>query len=104
MHARLVRSAAAGVAVLTLLVPATTAAATAKHVAQTPRPGAAPAEGEFVATVDFASLKTREVRGNKCEFTVNGTLTVPWCPTHARKFAVTEDTDWSPEIAATLAP
>src|SRR5690606_2528962 len=31
--------------------------------------------GDFIATVDFASLQARDVRGNKCEFTVNGTLT-----------------------------
>lgn len=29
----------------------------------------------FVASVDFGSLRARDVRGNKCEFTVNGTLT-----------------------------
>lgn len=36
--------------------------------------GAQLAEGEFVASVDFSSLQPRDVRGNKCEFTVNGTL------------------------------
>jgi hypothetical protein len=37
--------------------------------------GAQPAEGGFVASVDFSSLQVQDVRGNKCEFTVNGTLT-----------------------------
>jgi hypothetical protein len=32
------------------------------------------AAGAFTAEVDFSSLVTRDVRGNKCEFTVNGTL------------------------------
>ena len=36
--------------------------------------GAQAAEGEFVVSVDFSSLQARDVRGNKCEFTVNGTL------------------------------
>jgi len=33
------------------------------------------AAGDFTAAVDFPSLVVREVRGNKCEFRVNGTLT-----------------------------
>lgn len=33
------------------------------------------ATGDFVASVDFESLRARDVRGNKCEFTVDGTLT-----------------------------
>ena len=36
--------------------------------------GAQRAEGSFVASVDFSSLQATDVRGNKCEFTVNGTL------------------------------
>jgi hypothetical protein len=36
---------------------------------------AQPAAGDFTASVDFPSLQTRDVRGNKCEFTVDGTLT-----------------------------
>lgn len=76
MHARLIRGAAAtGLAMVGLLVPSTAAAATAPHAAETPRGGALPAEGYFVASVDFTSLQARDVRGNKCEFTVNGTLT-----------------------------
>ena len=35
---------------------------------------AEPAVGAFTATVDFSSLQERPVRGNKCEFTVNGAL------------------------------
>ncbi|MFK5634008.1 hypothetical protein [Ornithinimicrobium sp. LYQ103] len=37
--------------------------------------GAQAAQGDFVAVVDFTSLQVQDVRGNKCEFTVNGTLT-----------------------------
>jgi hypothetical protein len=33
------------------------------------------ATGSFVADVDFASLQATDVRGNKCEFRVDGTLT-----------------------------
>ena len=33
------------------------------------------ASGEFTAAVDFASLRLRDVRGGRCELTVNGTLT-----------------------------
>lgn len=36
--------------------------------------GARPADGAIVASVDFSSLEARDVRGNKCEFTVDGTL------------------------------
>ncbi|WP_256842173.1 hypothetical protein [Ornithinimicrobium cryptoxanthini] len=38
--------------------------------------GAQHAEGDFLASVDFSSLQARDVRGNKCEFTVNGALTL----------------------------
>jgi hypothetical protein len=51
-----------------LLVPATAAVAD-------PGTGAEEAEGSFVASVDFSSLRAEDVRGNKCEFTVDGTLT-----------------------------
>jgi hypothetical protein len=37
--------------------------------------GAIEALGAFVANVDLASISLRDVRGNKCELTVNGTLT-----------------------------
>ncbi|SOC53757.1 hypothetical protein [Ornithinimicrobium cerasi] len=53
-----------------LLVPATAAVAAAGTDA-----GAQRAEGSFVASVDFPTLQARDVRGNKCEFTVEGTLT-----------------------------
>lgn len=43
-------------------------AATASHA------GAQRAAGAFGASVDFSSLQARDVRGNKCEFTVDGTL------------------------------
>lgn len=33
------------------------------------------AAGNFSAAVDFATLQVKDVRGDKCEFTVNGTLT-----------------------------
>ena len=76
MHARLVRGVAAtGVALVSLLVPTTAAAGTATRGAESARDGAVLAEGTFVASVDFASLQARDVRGNKCEFTVDGTLT-----------------------------
>jgi hypothetical protein len=67
--------AAVGVAVLALLVPTTASAATADHGTGRSTGGAVPAEGDFVAAVDFSSLQARDVRGNKCEFTVDGTLT-----------------------------
>jgi hypothetical protein len=50
---------------ITLISQPATAAPAAPHSAS----------GDFVAAVDFASLTARDVRGNKCEFTVNGTLT-----------------------------
>jgi len=66
MHARLVRSVSvAGLAVISLFGSAAVAA---------PQ-GAQQAEGDFVASVDFTSLQARDVRGNKCEFTVDGVLT-----------------------------
>ncbi|CAN5375238.1 hypothetical protein BH23ACT6_BH23ACT6_18970 [soil metagenome] len=44
------------------------------HAAASASP-AQKATGEFTASVDLDSLAVREVRGNKCEFTVDGTLT-----------------------------
>lgn len=55
-------------AAVLLLVPATAATAD-------PGRGAEEAEGSFVASVDFSSLQAEDVRGNKCEFTVEGILT-----------------------------
>lgn len=36
--------------------------------------GAQPADGSFVASVDFSTLQATDVRGNKCEFVVEGVL------------------------------
>ena len=59
-------------AAIGLLVPAGGASAAGVDASSQ---GAQNAEGEFVASVDFTSLQAVDVRGNKCEFTVNGTLT-----------------------------
>jgi hypothetical protein len=74
MRVRRVRTAAAaGLAVLGLLLPTTAAAAGRPPGASST--AAVPAAGDFVASVDFHSLQAREVRGDKCEFTVQGALT-----------------------------
>ena len=44
-------------------------------VALAAAPQAPDAAGTFTADVDFSTLTASDVRGNKCEFTVNGTLT-----------------------------
>lgn len=67
---RVTRAALAGLAAI-LLAGAGPAAA---HSPSAGGQGAQPAAGTFVAEVDFATLEARDVRGNKCEFTVNGTL------------------------------
>lgn len=65
-----------GVAVATTAVLAygTNALAVTPALTPTSGSGAQQVMGDFVASVDFASLQVRDVRGNKCEFTVNGTL------------------------------
>jgi hypothetical protein len=67
--------AALGAAVLALLVPTTASAAAAPHGTGTSRGAAVHAAGGFEAAIDFASLQARDVRGHRCELTVNGTLT-----------------------------
>jgi hypothetical protein len=57
------------------LLGTSTVAASAEPIPAELSGAARPAAGAFRAEVDFSSLVTREVRGNKCEFTVNGTLT-----------------------------
>lgn len=64
------RQLAFSVVVAAILAASTAGAATAGAGG-----GAQRAEGDFVAAVDFSSLQAIDVRGNKCEFTVNGTLT-----------------------------
>lgn len=69
----------AGVALsLVTVMPAVARAApTATGEVSTPAAGKAAhrAAGDFTAVVDFPTLTARDVRGNKCEFTVDGTLT-----------------------------
>ena len=72
MRVPLRTGALACAAAVWLLVPA--GGATAAGVDASSQ-GAQSAEGGFVASVDFTSLQAVDVRGNKCEFTVNGTLT-----------------------------
>lgn len=57
-----------------LAVPTATASPVAAATDTRQGLGAVPAEGAFVASVDFATLQTQDVRGNKCEFTVDGVL------------------------------
>lgn len=66
--------AGGGVATAVLLATGTGAHAVTETMTPTTGPGAQTVDGDFVASVDFSSLATRDVRGNKCEFTVNGTL------------------------------
>lgn len=74
MHVSVLRSTVAtGVALLSLLVP--TPAGAAPGTGASPASRAVLADGDFVAAVDFGSLEFRDVRGKKCEFTVDGTLT-----------------------------
>ncbi|MBX9245433.1 hypothetical protein ICW40_11520 [Actinotalea ferrariae] len=76
MHRRPGRAlAAAGVVMLGLLAPTTTAAAAPSHGPEASRGGVSSAAGEFVASVDFTSLRTRDIGGAACEFTVDGSLT-----------------------------
>lgn len=77
MHTQLRRglAAAAGMTAAALLGPSMGAAAAAQPATVATVGGAQAAVGDFVASVDFTSLQTRDVRGNKCEFTVNGALT-----------------------------
>jgi hypothetical protein len=56
-----------------LALPAGATASTGLAAAASPA-GAQGAEGDFVAAVDFSSVQARDVRGNKCELTVDGTL------------------------------
>ena len=65
---------AAAVATAGLLAPGVGAHATTLAATPATGQGAQTVEGDFVASVDFASLQVRDVRGDKCEFTVNGTL------------------------------
>ena len=65
---------AAGMGILLLMTSMVTAAS-AQPVPAERSQAARPAAGAFTAAVDFSSLVARDVRGNKCEFTVNGTLT-----------------------------
>lgn len=75
MKAQLRRGlAVAAVTAAGLLGPTTGALAATHPAAQAAGRGAQAAEGDFSASVDFASLQARDVRGNKCEFIVNGTL------------------------------
>ncbi len=71
MFASLVRGCAATALVLTASVSAGVPA----HAVPAPPGPASGASGTFGATVDFESLLAEDVRGNKCEFTVDGTLT-----------------------------
>ncbi|WP_154402112.1 hypothetical protein [Ornithinimicrobium cavernae] len=64
----------AGLAAACLVGPAAGANASADLSTVPAASGAQAAEGEFIAAVDFSSLQARDVRGDKCEFTVNGTL------------------------------
>lgn len=77
MHAQRRRglAAAAGITAAALLGPSMAAAAADHPAAPGSGRGAQSAVGDFVASVDFSSLQARDVRGNKCEFTVNGALT-----------------------------
>ncbi|MGA8047261.1 MAG: hypothetical protein WCA30_13450 [Dermatophilaceae bacterium] len=71
MKAQLRRGlATVAVAAAGLLAPSAGAHAATPTTGQ----GAQMVEGDFVASVDFSSLQVRDVRGDKCEFTVNGTL------------------------------
>lgn len=70
MFASLVRTGA----VVALVLAGSTGVGVTAHAAPGP-PGADRASGTFVAAVDFTSLSTEEVRGNKCELTVDGVLT-----------------------------
>ncbi|KAB7744680.1 hypothetical protein GA707_08800 [Nostocoides sp. F2B08] len=74
METRLRRGLAAAVATGALLAPAAGAHAATHAATPAAGPAAQGVEGGFVASVDFQSLQARDVRGNKCEFTVNGTL------------------------------
>ncbi len=65
---------AALVAVLTTGAVLTSLGAPPGAVAKSDR-GAVPAEGAFIAEVDFGSLTATPTRGNKCTFVVNGALT-----------------------------
>lgn len=67
----LTATATAATCLLALPAGATASTAPASTAAQS---GAQSAEGEFAASVDFASLQVQDVRGDKCEFTVDGTL------------------------------
>ena len=62
-----------GMAIL-LLGTSTVAVASAEPIRAELSGAARQAAGAFTAEVDFSSLVARDVRGNKCEFTVNGTL------------------------------
>src|SRR5699024_5274382 len=69
-----------GRATLTIAIAAGLLTGSAAHAAGPPDHagdghGARPASGSFTAAVDFASLEARDVRGNKCELTVDGALT-----------------------------
>lgn len=78
---KLLRRAALAFAIAISLLASTAAVAVASPITGTESShfalarGVQPAAGDFTAGVDFPTLRVREVRGNKCEFTVRGTLT-----------------------------
>jgi hypothetical protein len=75
MNAQLRRGlAAVAVATAALLASGTGASAVTPAAASATGQGAQTVEGDFLASVDFSSLQVRDVRGDKCEFTVNGAL------------------------------